>query len=64
MNEMQKLEIMNDSWIAWTSVCNELKEIGVDINTQDWLNSALVRWGEAIAKLRSAQLEERRKNAN
>lgn len=45
-------------WQAWQEVVRVLKVRGIDINLDNDLNKALVRWGDKVAELKLARKEE------
>lgn len=52
MNELLKLKHTQAEIECWKRVCDELKNVGVDIGMADNLNSALINWGERLSQLR------------
>ena len=48
---------MEREWRAWRNVCERLKLLGIDINTQDELAEALRYWGRRLVELREHQAE-------
>ena len=53
---LDKLErkARDNEYKAWQQVVNELKVLGIDINSQDKLNGLLVTWGVRQVELRKA----------
>lgn len=45
---------MNREWLAWRQLCKQLAKLGVDINAQTPLASAIRLWGEELVALREA----------
>jgi hypothetical protein len=47
----------NYEWRAWRQVCKQLAKLGVDINSQEPLASAIRLWGEELVALREQDPE-------
>lgn len=47
--------LMNHEWEAWREVCDLLGIRKIDLNTDNHLAGALVKWGDRLAELRIYQ---------
>ncbi len=48
---------VHKEWRAWRQICKQLAAIGVDINSQEPLASAIRLWGEELVALREQNPE-------
>lgn len=61
--KLQSTSIANDwgqgdrEWLAWRQICKHLQKLGVSINEQEPLASAIRLWGEELVKLRNENSE-------
>ena len=44
--------------MAWRAICKVLRTMGVEINDEDELTTAIKQWGEELVALRQAQAAE------
>jgi len=49
--DLAQLQRAHNEWEAWQKVCAVLCGLGIEINEQDVLNTALVSWGRTCRVL-------------
>ncbi len=54
MSDQQMLR----EWEAWKAMCRVLRTLGVEINNEDGLATAIKTWGDDLVTLRQAQAAE------
>ena len=52
MDSLTKMAFTQHEHTAWQRVVAELRDAGVDLNTNDSLTHALKQWGESMGELR------------
>jgi hypothetical protein len=55
MHGLEEIRRSQTEWRAWRVVCLELHRLGIDLNREDLLGTAIVVWGEELVALRNRQ---------